>query len=38
MPLNNENYFSNENNMEYMSASQFKDFLQCEVEALMKAI
>ena len=37
MPLNNENYFSNENNMEYMSASQFKDFLQCEVEALMKA-
>ena len=35
--LNNENYFNTENNMKYMSASQFKDFEECEVEALAKA-
>lgn len=37
MELNNENYFSTESNMQYMSASQFKDFMKCEVEALAKA-
>ena len=37
MELTNENYFSTENNMKYMSASQFKDFQKCEVEALAKA-
>ena len=36
MELNNKNYFSTESNMEYMSASQFKDFLKCEKEALAK--
>lgn len=35
--LTNENYFSNEMNMRYMSASQFKDFMKCEKEALAKA-
>lgn len=37
MELTNENYFSTENNMKYLSASQFKDFQKCEVEALAKA-
>ena len=36
MELNNENYFSVDANMEYMSASQFKDFCKCEKEALAK--
>ena len=36
MELNNDNYFSTEANMKYMSASQFKDFMKCEVEALAK--
>lgn len=36
MELNNENYFSVESNKEYMSASQFKDFMKCEVEGLAK--
>ena len=36
MELNNGNYFSQEANMTYMSATQFKDFMQCEVEALAK--
>lgn len=31
------NYFSTEMNMEYMSASQFKDFVACENKALAKA-
>ena len=34
--LTNKNYFSIESNREYMSASQFKDFMKCEVEALAK--
>ena len=37
MELTNENYFSQENNEKYMSCSQFKDFMKCEVEALAKA-
>ena len=36
MDINNENYFSTENNVKYMSCSQFKDFMKCEVEALAK--
>jgi len=36
MSLTNENYFSVESNREYMSASQFKDFVKCEKEALAK--
>ena len=36
MELNNENYFSQENNTKYMSCSQFKDFMKCEVEALAR--
>lgn len=36
MELTNENYFSTEANKEFMSASQFKDFLKCEVNALAK--
>ena len=36
MELNKENYFSVDANMEYMSASQFKDFVKCEKEALAK--
>ena len=34
--LTKENYFSQEANMEYMSASQYKDFKDCEVHALAK--
>ena len=34
--LTNQNYFSIESNREYMSASQFKDFMKCPVEALAK--
>ena len=34
--LTNENYFSPEMNMEYMSVYQFKDFEECEVHALAK--
>ena len=34
--LTNENYFSPEMNMEYMSVSSFKDFENCEVHALAK--
>lgn len=37
MELNKENYFSVDANMEYMGASQFKDFMKCEVDALLKA-
>ena len=37
MELTNENYFSQQANMEYMSASQFKDFMECEKMALAKA-
>lgn len=36
MKLTNDNYFSIEANKEYMSASQFKDFLSCEARALAK--
>lgn len=32
--LTAENYFSSENNLKYMSASQFKNFLKCEASAL----
>ena len=38
MELTNENYFSEPANLEYMSASSFKDFMKCEVEALAKII
>ena len=38
MELTNNNYYSLEANMEYMSCSQFKDFLKCEREALAKLI
>ena len=31
---NNENYFSRENEISFMSYSQFKDFLECEAMAL----
>lgn len=34
--INNDNYFSQEMNLAYMSASQYKDFKQCEVHALAK--
>ena len=34
--LTNQNYFDVESNQQYMSASQFKDFMKCEVEALAK--
>lgn len=36
MELTQKNYFSMESNMEYCSATQFKDFMHCEVEALAK--
>lgn len=36
MELTNENYYNQESNLEYMSASQFKDFVKCEKEALAK--
>ena len=36
MELNNENYFSEQASKEFMSTSQFKDFLKCEVDALAK--
>jgi len=38
MKLTNENYYSLEANMEYMSVSQFKDFEKCEVEAMDKLL
>ena len=34
MKLTNENYYSKEANLEYMSVSQFKDFQECEVMAM----
>ena len=34
MILNNENYYCNEANMEYMSVSQFKSFRKCEAMAM----
>ena len=34
--LTNENYYSQEANLKYMSVSQFKDFKECEVMALAK--
>ena len=37
MELTQENYYSKEANLEYMSASSFKDFDKCEVEGLAKA-
>ena len=36
MKLTQENYYSVDANLEYMSASQYKDFLKCEVESLAK--
>ena len=36
MKLTNENYFDKEANQEYMSATQVKDFIKCENEALAK--
>ena len=36
MELDQENYYSQKANLEYMSASQFKDFCKCENEALAK--
>lgn len=33
MPLTNENYFSLENQMKYMSVSQFKSFEKCQASA-----
>ena len=36
MKLTNDNYFSKESNLEYCSATQLKDFMKCEVEALAK--
>lgn len=38
MALTNENYFSQENNMDYMSSTQFKDFMGCEKQALDKVL
>lgn len=34
MKLTNDNYYSKEANMEYMSVSMFKDFQECEVMAM----
>lgn len=36
MMLTQENYFSPENNMEFMGTSQFKDFRKCESAALAR--
>ena len=36
MNLTDDNYFSKENNIKYMSASQFKDFLKCPACAMAK--
>lgn len=36
--LNENNYYSKEANIEYMSVSQYKDFEQCEFYGLMKAL
>ena len=38
MDITNNNYFSVESNLQYMSATQFKDFMKCEREALCKII
>lgn len=38
MELTNANYFSEQANLEYMSASQFKDFMKCEKDAIAKII
>jgi hypothetical protein len=37
LELTLDNYYSTDANMEYMSASQFKDFEKCELYGLMKA-
>lgn len=36
LELTNDNYYSKEANLQYMSVSQFKDFEKCEVEAMDK--
>ena len=36
MILNELNYYSNEANKEYMSYSQFKDFIKCPAYAMAK--
>ena len=38
MELTNENYYSKEANLEYISVSQYKDFKKCEFYGLMKAL
>ena len=38
MILTQDNYYSEQVNLEYMSASQFKDFVKCEREALAKIV
>jgi len=38
MKLTQDNYYSIDANMEYMSASQFKDFVKCEKDALAKVM
>ena len=38
MELTQENYYSTDANLEYMGATQFKDFQKCEREALAKVI
>lgn len=34
--INNDNYFSQENSLKYVSTSQFKDFMKCEDMALAR--
>lgn len=36
MEITNENYYSQEANLKYMSVSQYKDFKKCEVYAMAK--
>ena len=36
MTLTNENYYSTKANLEYMSVSQYKDFMSCEAKAMAK--
>lgn len=36
IPLSDENYYSNEADWQYMSVSQYKDFLNCEAATLAK--
>ena len=36
MKLTQENYYNHDTNWKYMSVSLFKDFLNCEAQALAK--